>query len=109
MVIKQFLLKGIEAKATSEANSRGFSDYATSELVCEAVDIVEDFFAYITWAKVVDEIIQSKNSVIELHHRLFHEFESYWKYLELDREKCAPVSVRAHTFQIRGYPYFSSQ
>lgn len=86
MVVKQILQKEIEEKAIAEAKSRGLNGYATSDLVCEAVDVIEDFFAYITWTKVADGIIQSKDSASEWHHRQIHEFESDWKYLELDRE-----------------------
>jgi hypothetical protein len=86
MVVKHALQKEIEEKATAEAKARGLNGYAASDLVCEAVDVIEDFFAYITWTKVADGTIQSKDSVTEWHHRQPHDFESDWKYLEFDRE-----------------------
>lgn len=86
MVVKQILLNDIEAKATAEAVCRGLSSYAASDLTCEGSDIVEDFFAHITWTEVADGIIQSKDSVTEWHHRQPHDFENDWKYLEFDRE-----------------------
>lgn len=86
MVIKQILLKDIEAKATAEAVCRGLSSYAASDLVYEGLDIVEEFFAHIMWTEVAGGIIQSKDSVTEWHHRQSYDFESDWKYLEFDRE-----------------------
>ncbi|MBF8708379.1 MULTISPECIES: hypothetical protein [Pseudomonas] len=61
MVVKQILQKETEEKAIAEAKSRGLNGYAASDLVCEAVDVIEVFFAYITWTKVADGIIQSKD------------------------------------------------
>ena len=86
MIVKQALLNEMEARATAEAKNRGLIDYAASDLVSEATDIVEDFFAYITWTRVVDGTIQSKDSPAVWLHRQLHDFESDWKYLELDRE-----------------------
>lgn len=66
MVVKQVLQKEIEEKAFGEAKSLGLSGYAASDLVCEAADIVVDFFAYMTWTTVADGTIHSKDCITEV-------------------------------------------
>lgn len=86
MITKDSLLRDVKAKALAEAKMRGLDEYDACDLVREAEEVVEDFFAYITWTKIADGVIQSKDSVTEWHHRQLYEFENDWKHLELDRE-----------------------
>lgn len=85
MISKESVLKDVKEKALLEAKFRMLDEYDAPDLVSEAEDIVEEFFCGITWTKVENNIIQSKDSVVEWHHRQLHEFESDWKYLEIDR------------------------
>jgi hypothetical protein len=86
VITKNSLLTDVKAKALAEAKMRGLDEYGACDLVREAEEVVEDFFAYITWTKIADGVIQSNDSVTEWHHRQLYEFENDWKYLGLDRE-----------------------
>lgn len=94
VITKDSVLKDVKTKALAEAKRRDLDEYDTRDLAWEAEEVVEDFFSHITWTKIADGIIQSKDSVAEWHHRQLHEFERDWKYLELDREGLRGVAER---------------
>jgi hypothetical protein len=94
MISKASLLKDIREKAQLEAKKRMLDEYETSDLVSSAEQMVEDFFGAITWTKVVGGTIQSKDSVDTWHHRQYHEFDSDWRCLEIDRHELQAIADR---------------
>lgn len=94
MVTRDDLLRLVGDRARDEASQRGLDADRTDELVGEATAIVDDFFESLTWQRVENGVIKSRDSLRVWRHRTVSDEEDDWRHMGFARAELQNAAER---------------
>ena len=85
MVRRDDLLRLADDRARAEAARRRLDEYDTVDLIDEAKAIIDDFFDAVTWEKVENNVIKSRDALRIWRHRTLEDQENDWRHMGFSR------------------------
>ena len=88
------MLRLVADHARTEAEKRGLAEYESEELISEATEIVEDIFGAITWERVENGVIKSRDAIVIWRHRTINDQKDDWRYMGFARSELQNAAER---------------